>query len=75
MSTLQARIKLGNTFKRLRLAYTTDSQENFAKRLKMHRTYYSAIERGEKNVTLETILRIAFELGIALQDLFEEADL
>lgn len=34
------------------------SQDTAAELLKMHRTYYSAIERGEKNLTLSTILRI-----------------
>nr|WP_221185353.1 helix-turn-helix transcriptional regulator [Flexivirga oryzae] len=35
------------------------SQEAFADRIGMHRTYWSAIERGEKNLTLKSVERIA----------------
>lgn len=35
------------------------SQDEVADKLGMHRTYYSAIERGEKNVTLYTLERLA----------------
>jgi transcriptional regulator with XRE-family HTH domain len=35
------------------------SQERFADQIAMHRAYYSSIERGERNVTLETLLRVA----------------
>jgi len=31
------------------------SQEGFADLIAMHRAYYSAIERGEKNITLSTL--------------------
>lgn len=33
-------------------------QEIIAKKARMHRTYYSAIERGEKNITLHTLIRL-----------------
>jgi transcriptional regulator with XRE-family HTH domain len=39
----------------------------------MHRSYYSAIERGEKNLTLETMLRLSEGLGVPLSKLFETA--
>ena len=41
------------------------SQDLFADRIQMHRAYYSAIERGEKNVTLPTLLRVAIGLGLS----------
>jgi transcriptional regulator with XRE-family HTH domain len=41
----------------------------------MHRAYYSAIERGEKNITLDTLLRVADGLGISASDLFGKAKL
>ncbi len=34
------------------------SQEAFAEAIGMHRTYYSAVERGEKNLQLDTLSRI-----------------
>lgn len=36
-----------------------DSQEGFARHVGMDRSYFSAIERGEFNVSLDTIVKIA----------------
>lgn len=49
------------------------SQEAFADTLGMHRTYYSAVERGERNLTLQSLNRIAEGLGIKLSQLFLNA--
>lgn len=40
------------------------SQEQFADRVGIHRTYIGGIERGERNPTLSTIYRIAQGLKI-----------
>lgn len=40
------------------------SQETFAQRLGYHRTYWSSIERGERNLTLQSVERIAAKLEI-----------
>ena len=40
------------------------SQEELADRCGLHRTYVGSVERGERNVTLETIERIATAIGI-----------
>ena len=45
------------------------SQEALADRCGLHRTYVGAIERGERNITLETLERIAVALAIAPTDL------
>lgn len=47
------------------------SQEAFADAIGMHRAYYSAIERGEKNVTLATLQRVAKGLRLTLSELLE----
>lgn len=39
------------------------SQEAFADKLGFHRTYMGAIERGERNLTLKSVERIAGRLG------------
>jgi transcriptional regulator with XRE-family HTH domain len=39
------------------------SQDSFADTIDMHRAYYSALERGEKNITFKTLCRIANGLG------------
>lgn len=51
------------------------SQEHFADRIGMHRAYYSAIERGEKNLTVATIDRVANGLGVSISALFAECGL
>lgn len=40
------------------------SQEEFAARCGLHRTYIGAIERGERNVTLKTVGLVAESLGV-----------
>lgn len=40
------------------------SQEAFADVLEVHRTYMGAIERGERNLSLKAVERIAERLGI-----------
>ena len=50
------------------------SQEGFADEVGLHRTYYSSIERGERNVSLKNMERIATGLGIRLSRLLAEAE-
>lgn len=40
------------------------SQEAFADELDVHRTYMGAIERGERNLTLKSLERIAESLDL-----------
>lgn len=42
------------------------SQEEFADRAGLHRTYIGGIERGERNVSLVNVERIATALGDGL---------
>lgn len=39
------------------------SQEAFAYALGFHRTYMGGVERGERNLTLQTVERIAGRIG------------
>jgi transcriptional regulator with XRE-family HTH domain len=41
------------------------SQEELADRAEMHRTYLGGVERGERNVGVLNVLRIARALGVA----------
>jgi transcriptional regulator with XRE-family HTH domain len=45
------------------------SQDKFADVISMHRAYYSAIERGEKNITIATLRRIATGLNATMAEL------
>jgi transcriptional regulator with XRE-family HTH domain len=46
------------------------TQEQFAEFCGLHRTYMGHVERGEKNVSLSTVLRVANALGVRISALF-----
>jgi transcriptional regulator with XRE-family HTH domain len=48
------------------------SQESFAERAQLHRTYVGGIERGERNVTLVNILRLAAALEVDASELVSD---
>jgi len=50
------------------------SQENFAELVAMHRTYYSAIERGRKNIRIETLERLCAALKTRMWEVIREAE-
>jgi transcriptional regulator with XRE-family HTH domain len=47
------------------------SQESFADKVGVHRTYIGMVERAEKNITLVNISKIAKALGMKLWELFK----
>jgi transcriptional regulator with XRE-family HTH domain len=49
------------------------SQDQFADHIDMHRAYYAAIERGEKNITLTTLKRLTDGLRVAMSDVLRDA--
>lgn len=51
------------------------SQEAFAAYIGLDRSYFGAVERGEFNVTLTTLLKIAAGLGVRLDELLRRAHL
>ena len=64
-------VKLGNKIKELR-TYKKYSQESFADKIGIHRTYMGAIVRGEKNITIVTAKRISEGLDMSLSELLNE---
>jgi transcriptional regulator with XRE-family HTH domain len=50
------------------------SQEEFSFRMGLHQTYVSSMERGERNVTIQTADRIAKDLGTTLSNMFSELE-
>jgi transcriptional regulator with XRE-family HTH domain len=45
------------------------SQEELAERADLHFTYVSSTERGERNISLANIAKLAKALGISMKDL------
>jgi len=64
--------QLGQKIKELRLKAGI-SQEKLATKAGLHRTYISDVERGERNVSLMNIRRIASVLNLKPSELFAEA--
>jgi transcriptional regulator with XRE-family HTH domain len=64
------RLRFGRAIRRIREEQQIN-QEEAAERCGLHRTYYSGIERGVRNVSILNIERIAKGLKTALPDLFK----
>lgn len=54
---------LGRNLRQLRLERGL-SQEAFADLLAVHRTYMGGVERGERNLTLRSVEKIAHQLDV-----------
>lgn len=48
------------------------SQEAFAEQIGVHRTYMGGLERGERNLTLKSVERIAEVMGVEVWELMAE---
>tara|TARA_B100000963_G_C22628449_1_gene673609 strand:+ start:53 stop:268 length:216 start_codon:yes stop_codon:yes gene_type:complete len=66
--------RFGKKVKKLRLSKGL-SQEAFAHKADLDRTYISSIEKGERNVSLVVIEKIAIALEIEISNLFDEKNL
>ena len=72
-ATRFSRLTLGRTIRlaRERLGL---SQEDFAERANVHRTYISSVELGKVNVGIEVANALAAALGLKLSDLVRRAE-
>ena len=62
---------LGRRIKELRLERTGLSQESFARKIGMDRTYLASVEAGKRNISIRNIEKIANGLGITISQLLE----
>jgi transcriptional regulator with XRE-family HTH domain len=66
---LDIRTRFGRAIRRVREEQKIN-QEEAAERCGLHRTYYSGVERGVRNISLVNIEKIAKGLKISLSLLF-----
>ena len=70
---LSLRQGLGRAVRRLR-SKAGYSQEAFAHAVGLHRTYVGSVERGERNISLDNIERLAKYFGLTVSRLLGEAE-
>ncbi len=63
--------RFAKRFKQIRLVKGL-SQGDVARKLKVHRSYVSGIERGVRNPSLRVVERLATGLGVSVKDLFKD---
>ena len=63
-------VDVGKRIRDLRLQ-TGLSQEKFALKIGMDRTYFASVEAGRRNIAICNIKKIAEGLGVTLSELFE----
>lgn len=68
---LDIRIRFGRAIRRIREEQGIN-QEEAAERSGLHRTYYSGVERGVRNLSLVNVEKIAKGLKKSLPELFRE---
>lgn len=50
------------------------SQEKFALSIGMDRTYYSSVELGKRNISIQNIEKIADGLGVSISELMNRTE-
>jgi len=45
------------------------SQEDLAENSNLHRTYVGSVERGERNISIDNMERLALALGVQLREM------
>jgi len=67
---MDPKVVFGNNVRRFRQVRQI-SQEELADLVGLHRTYVSSVERGERNISLENIAKLAWALDVLPSELLE----
>lgn len=70
---MDARVIFGMNLRKFRLAIGL-SQDVFADKCNLHRTYISSVERFQRNISIDNIQRISEALGVSISAMFEMDD-
>lgn len=73
MDPVKIQAALGRAIRSRRMK-TGLSQEAFADIAGIHRTYIGSVERGERNISLQNMARIAKALGTSVSTLLSDAE-
>lgn len=63
--------KIGNRIRELR-SRTGLSQEKFAQKIGVDRTYFASVELGKRNISIVNIEKIANGLDVTLSEFFKD---
>lgn len=69
--TNKARLTFARNLRKHRMTQGL-SQEELAELADLHRTYVGSVERGERNISIDNIERLALALGVRTSDLLKE---
>ncbi|MEJ1966504.1 MAG: helix-turn-helix transcriptional regulator [Gammaproteobacteria bacterium] len=72
MKRASLQVRIGEVVRRHR-EKNEYTQEGFADHIKMHRAYYGAIERGQKNLQLTTLERVCDGLDVPMWEVMRDA--
>lgn len=68
---VDAQLLFATNMRRIRLSRKL-TQEKVAEAAELHPNYVSSAERGERNISIRNIERIAFALGVTISELLAE---
>lgn len=70
---MSARLNFARNLRKVRQSRGI-SQEKLADLCDLHRTYVSSVERGERNVAVDNMERLAVALGVDIRELLNPDD-
>jgi transcriptional regulator with XRE-family HTH domain len=68
---MNIKIEIGNKIKAFRLKQGL-SQEKLALKADLDRTYIPSIEKGERNISIVVLEKLAIALNVSIKDFFDE---